>query len=97
MRRGASELKVITANERNPRGLEAVELYRVDQDQHELVNLATDRPEELEIAQTKLRAGSSAAEQGAVREQTIDVAASPEAQRKLEALGYASDGEHDKQ
>jgi arylsulfatase A-like enzyme/uncharacterized membrane protein YbhN (UPF0104 family) len=96
MRRGASELKLITANEGNPRGLAPTELYRLDQDAHELVNLATDRPEELEIAQTRLRARASDAEQGAARAQTIHVAADSEAQRKLQALGYASDGEQAK-
>lgn len=96
MRRGASELKVITANERNPRGLAPVELYRVDQDAHELVNLASDRPEELRIAETRLRDGALDAVQGAARERTIDVAADSDAQRKLQALGYASDGERAK-
>ena len=38
--RGFEEFKLITANEGNPRGLEAVELYRVDEDPRELENLA---------------------------------------------------------
>jgi len=39
-RRGNSEVKVITANAGNPRGLPEVELFRVDQDPGERVNLA---------------------------------------------------------
>ena len=92
LRRGASELKVITANERNPRGLAPVELYRVDQDRHELVNLATDRPEELQVAQTELTVGASNAQKGAARAQAVEVVEGSEEHRKLQALGYASDG-----
>jgi hypothetical protein len=65
----------------------------VDQDRLELVNLATELPVELQLASAQLRTGASTAQKGAARERTIDVGSDSEAQRKLKAIGYATDSE----
>ena len=49
-----SELKLIEANAGNPRGLQPYELFRMDQDPRELVNLARDDAETLGVAATNL-------------------------------------------
>lgn len=88
-RRGDSELKIIEANKGNPRGLEPLELYRIDQDPKELNSLAHDEPELLQIAATQLDQRGQAAQKGAARTQSVDLAAEGSAVEKLRALGYA--------
>jgi arylsulfatase A-like enzyme/uncharacterized membrane protein YbhN (UPF0104 family) len=88
--RGTDEYKLITANAGNPRGLEPVELYRVDEDPAEQQNLAEQRPDEV-IATTKaLVRQRMLAAQGAVVADSVafdeDVAA------HLEAIGYIERG-----
>jgi arylsulfatase A-like enzyme len=88
-RRGASELKVIEANEGNPRGLQPLELYRVDQDPGELVSLTHEEPEVLGIAARQLDLQGQIAQKGAAKSKTVDLANDASAQEKLRALGYA--------
>jgi arylsulfatase A-like enzyme len=89
IRRGASELKVIEANPGNPRGLQPYELYRMDQDPDELVNLARDDDATLGVAVTNLEERSKQTQEGKVARQVLNVNADPAAVQKLRALGYA--------
>ncbi|MDH5491115.1 MAG: sulfatase, partial [Myxococcales bacterium] len=94
-RRGRSELKIITANENNPRGLPTLELFRVDQDPLERVSLGEEQPEIAAIASRRLELWSAHANEGAVERQAIE-ASDPEAVARLRALGYAgAEGEDD--
>lgn len=88
-RRGLSELKLIEANEGNPRGLSPLELYRVDQDPGELVDLAREEADVTAIAVSALELQGKAAQVGAAKKQAVDVAADASAMQKLRALGYA--------
>jgi len=89
MRRGASELKVIEANPNNPRGLQPFELYRMDQDPREQVNMAREDEETLGVAVTNLGTRAKHAQEGKVARQLLNVNADPAAVQKLRALGYA--------
>jgi uncharacterized protein (TIRG00374 family) len=91
VRRGASELKLITANEGNPRGLETTELYRVDIDPRERVNLADELPWEREHVAGRLVGAGDRASAGRVERE--DVALRGEDAARLRALGYAGGGE----
>ncbi len=85
-RRGTDELKLITANEGNPRGLAPTELYRVDVDPREEEDLAEREPGLLEQARASLAAASAEAVAGAVRGQAVEL---DEAElRQGCALGY---------
>jgi arylsulfatase A-like enzyme len=96
VKRGASELKIIEANEGNPRGLEPLELYRTDQDPGELVSLAHEEPAVLNLVATQLDQRGKVAQKGAVQDQSVNLASDASAVEKLRALGYAG-GEDDKQ
>jgi len=85
-RRGTSELKAITANADNPRGLPETELFRVDQDPGERVDLANEQVEVREIAVGRLDQRRENARTGAVERQDSE-AADP---AQLRALGYAN-------
>lgn len=89
MKRGHSELKLVEANPGNPRGLEPYELFRMDQDPGELVNLARDDADQLGVAVTNLEQRGKQAQVGAAARKQLDVAADPAAMQKLRALGYA--------
>ena len=89
LKRGGTELKVIEANPENPRGLEPFELYRLDQDRDELVNLAHDRGAVLEVAATRLEQQRKVAQVGQVEKRKVDVSQDQGAAEKLRALGYA--------
>jgi uncharacterized protein (TIRG00374 family) len=89
MRRGQSELKIIEANAGNPRGLQPLELYRVDQDPGEKVTLAHEEPEVLRIAVGQLEQRGKVAQEGAAAQQNVDLASDSAAVEKLRALGYA--------
>ena len=67
--RGASELKVIEANPSNPRGLQPYELYRMDQDPREQVNMAREDEETLGVAVTNLGTRAKRAQEGKVARQ----------------------------
>lgn len=94
LQRGGSELKLITANEGNPRGLETTELYRLDVDRHERVNLATELTWETSHVRAQLTSFGTRAQQGRVSGQ--QVAMTENECRRLAALGYvqASDCDH---
>ena len=83
---GTDEYKLITANKGNPRGLEPVELYRVDLDPAEQQNLAPTSPDQVRMATKALLQQRARAQQNAVAADSValddDVAA------HLEALGY---------
>ena len=87
VQRAASEIKIITANPGNPRGLDEEELFRVDVDRHERVNLLNELPWERQLLETRLQSSEHNASQGAVSGSSVSIGAD-EAQR-LEALGYA--------
>lgn len=85
-RRGTDELKLITANAGNPRGLPERELFRVDLDPGETNDLAASDAASLEHADLALRASRMRAAQGAVAGEEVEV---DEAERaRLCALGY---------
>ena len=83
---GTDEHKLITANADNPRGLEPVELYRVDLDPNEQQNLAGESPDQVRIATKALLQQRAQASEDAVAADSValdeDVAA------HLEAIGY---------
>jgi arylsulfatase A-like enzyme len=89
MRRGASELKVIEANAGNPRGLEPFELYRMDQDPRELVDMSKQDAPLLNLAASRLDEHGRLAKSGRVERRTVNVGADASAVQKLRALGYA--------
>ncbi len=76
-RRGMDEWKLITANPRNPRGLEAIELYRPDLDVHERDNLADDHEEDLHAVGGTLVDQAERARAGAVESHTVDITLDP--------------------
>jgi arylsulfatase A-like enzyme len=88
-RRGGAELKVIEANPGNPRGLDPYELYRVDQDPGEQVNLSREEAELLTLSTSQLHQQAEQITKGRARRQTLNVAADDNAVQKLRALGYA--------
>jgi hypothetical protein len=94
VKRGESELKIIEANEGNPRGLQPLELYRTDQDPGELVSLAHEEPAVLNIVATQLDQRGKVAQKGAAQDASVNLEANGSAVEKLRALGYAG-GEDD--
>jgi arylsulfatase A-like enzyme len=85
-RRGTDEIKLITANEGNPRRLPTAELFRVDLDPGEREDLARAQPELLEHARRALEAARAQASQGAVRGQEVEL--DDASRRQLCELGY---------
>ncbi len=84
--RDFEELKLITANAGNPRGLEPVELYRVADDPTEETNVAADAQDVVRaLIENRNEARREAAE-GAV--ESVAVEMSDEEARRLCALGY---------
>jgi arylsulfatase A-like enzyme len=83
---GTDEHKLITANRGNPRGLQPVELYRVDLDPGERENLAGASPDRVRMVTKSLLDQRARAKQNAVIADSValdeDVAA------HLEAIGY---------
>ncbi len=89
IRRGLEAYKLIEANEGNPRGLPERELFRVDMDPGERVNLVQDQPERARYLETRLEQAARRAQQGAVSRRAVDPSADPDAEARLRALGYA--------
>lgn len=89
LRRGGEALKLIEANAGNPRGLAPVELYRVEQDPREQVNLASEESEILRIAAGRLDTRGREALVGRAGKRSVDVASDADSVQKLRALGYA--------
>ncbi len=88
-RRGRNETKLILANPDNPRGLAEIELYRVDLDPGERVNLAVDAPEVLALMQQRLAEDERNASRGRVENRTtVSLGAHRE---NLPAIGYAGE------
>jgi arylsulfatase A-like enzyme/uncharacterized membrane protein YbhN (UPF0104 family) len=95
MHRGSSELKLIEANPGNPRGLSPQELYRVDQDPKEMVDLSKQDGSLLQVAAKNLDERGKLAQSGRAQRQEVNVAADASSMQKLRALGYAG-GEDNK-
>jgi arylsulfatase A-like enzyme len=89
MQRSGSALKLIEANPGNPRGLGVRELFQVDQDPGELVNLVEERPELLEVSATALEREANAAAQGRATQKSVNIASDATVVERLRALGYA--------
>jgi arylsulfatase A-like enzyme/uncharacterized membrane protein YbhN (UPF0104 family) len=83
---GTDEHKLITANPDNPRGLQPVELYRVDLDPGEQQNLAQTDPEQVRLATKALLEQRSRARQDAVVADSVEL--EDDVAAHLEALGY---------
>ena len=86
-KRATREVKMITANPGNPRGLEPVELFQVDDDYLEQQNLAKTAPDEVNSTMQTLVAASKDAKEGAAKRTTVVL--DKEAADRLKALGYA--------
>ena len=97
MRRGSSELKLIEANSGNPRGLQPFELYRMDQDAREMVDLSRQDAPLLNLAAAQLDQHGRQAKAGRAERRTVNVAADASAVQKLRALGYAGGEDTKKQ
>lgn len=90
-RRGRSETKLILANEGNPRGLGTTELFRMDLDPGEHVNLAADDPTLAALLQARHAEDARLAARGRVTNRTqVSLGAHRES---LQAIGYAGDTE----
>jgi arylsulfatase A-like enzyme/uncharacterized membrane protein YbhN (UPF0104 family) len=85
-RRGTDEIKLITANEGNPRRLPSTELFRVDLDPGEQENLADTDAATLEHARRALEAAHVRAGEGAVEGQEVEL--DDASRRQLCELGY---------
>ncbi|MGD8607344.1 MAG: sulfatase-like hydrolase/transferase [Myxococcales bacterium] len=83
---GTDEIKLITANPGNPRGLKPVELYRVDLDPAEQRNLAHDAPEQVRMATKTLLQQRAHARKDAVAADSVEL--EDDVAAHLEALGY---------
>ncbi|MCA9610587.1 MAG: sulfatase-like hydrolase/transferase, partial [Myxococcales bacterium] len=85
-RRDFEELKLITANAGNPRGLEPVELYTIADDPTEQHNIASDHQDEVQALITARDEARRAAAEGAVEAQQLEM--SDDEMRQLCRLGY---------
>lgn len=83
-----AEVKLITANPGNPRGLKQRELYRVDRDPGEVNDLSEQEPNLLGALERALQKAGEDAKKDAV--QAEDVALDAESRKQLCALGYLS-------
>lgn len=87
-RRGTDEWKLMTANPGNPRGLDPVQLYRVDLDPGETRDLAADAPDAVEATTEALVAAGRDARSGRVEATEVDMDES--ARERLRNLGYGN-------
>lgn len=95
VQRAGSALKLIDANAGNPRGLPARELFRVDQDPGEQVDLSREESELVDWAQHVLDRQRDDAARGRAARHGVDIAADVTSAERLRALGYAG-GDKDK-
>lgn len=84
-----SDLKLIMANENNPRGLPATELFDVTRDPRERTNLASRRPDDVAATFVALRSAARMAATGAARAQSHEL--DETAIEHLRTLGYVGD------
>ncbi len=84
-----AELKVITANPGNPRGLEPVELYRVDIDPGEQKDLSSQEQRLAEAGKQQLEQYAAGANKGAVKRREVQM--DEEQKERLRRLGYVVD------
>ena len=84
--RGTDEYKLITANVGNPRGLDPVELYRVDLDPRETRNLAKAESDEVVASTKTLVTQRALAIEDAVSATSVEL--DEDVAAHLEALGY---------
>ncbi|AKF09551.1 Choline-sulfatase [Sandaracinus amylolyticus] len=84
--RGTDELKLITANAGNPRGLPVRELFRTDLDPRETRDVSPDDASGLEHTERALQAARVQAAQGAVQGEEVEL--DPDSRRQLCELGY---------
>jgi arylsulfatase A-like enzyme/uncharacterized membrane protein YbhN (UPF0104 family) len=91
MREQGVALKLISANEGNPRGLKPRELYRVDTDVREQKDLADTQPSELAKSERELSEVEKQAKVGALKAREVDLAMDKAAAERLKALGYAQE------
>jgi arylsulfatase A-like enzyme/uncharacterized membrane protein YbhN (UPF0104 family) len=92
-RHGDATWKLIHANDGNPRGLQAQELYRVDRDPRESTNLAVSEAPALQSQQTRLADYQKRAVQGAAERATVDIAKDSTTIDRLRALGYVDESQ----
>jgi arylsulfatase A-like enzyme/uncharacterized membrane protein YbhN (UPF0104 family) len=83
---GTDEHKLITANPDNPRGLQPVELYRVDLDPAEQQNLATRSPDQVRLSTKALLQQRAQATEDAVVADSVEL--DDDVAAHLEAIGY---------
>jgi hypothetical protein len=83
---GTDEHKLITANPNNPRGLQPVELYRVDLDPAERENLAGSAPDQVRLATKALLQQRARANEDAVAADSVEL--DDDVAAHLEAIGY---------
>jgi arylsulfatase A-like enzyme len=89
LQRAGSTVKLIEANPGNPRKLAPLELYRVDQDPGEQVNLVQEQPELLDLTQKALHVEAKDAAAGRATQRSVDITSDPATVERLRALGYA--------
>lgn len=83
---GTDEHKLITANRGNPRGLEPVELYRVDLDPGEHDNLARSSPDQVRVSTKALLQQRAVAKEDAIVADSVEL--DEDVAAHLEAIGY---------
>ena len=88
-RSGDAELKVITANPNNPRGLEPLELYQVDTDPGEKRDLSPEQGQLAEAGKQQLEQYAAEVEKGAVMRREVEM--NEEQKERLRRLGYVVD------
>jgi uncharacterized protein (TIRG00374 family) len=89
-RHEGAELKLITANPGNPRGLPERELFDMAEDPREQANVADSHPS-ASLAKERLTFWSEQASKGAVVHESVDGDLDPAAAARLRNLGYVED------
>ncbi|MET0390143.1 MAG: sulfatase-like hydrolase/transferase [Polyangiales bacterium] len=87
--RGGSAVKLIRSNPDNPRHLAPSELYQLDRDPHEQVNVASEEPDLARVLDTTLSTQADDAARGRATPRKVDPNRDPTAVERLRALGYA--------
>jgi arylsulfatase A-like enzyme/uncharacterized membrane protein YbhN (UPF0104 family) len=93
--RAGSTLKLISANPGNPRGLRPLELYHLDRDPLEKVNMAEDEPALVAFTKHALDEQAKNAALGRATQRSVDWADDTGAAARLRALGYAGADKHE--